>query len=255
MSNINDIVQSAQGGRLAENLSHRFGLAPWQTEAAILALIPALSAGFRKAVEEPASLRPLIGAVQHPQHAAAFESADSAYSEEAVARGGEIVDRLFGSPATAGQVAQLAARESSVRADILQQLLPVLASIVAGGLLKALDKEGRASVLGQLAGEPSAAAAEATQEGGAPEAAAAKAPSGGLLTLLTGLVGALFGGRPEQKTSAEAPPPAAPASEADPLQEALNHIRETFAPGAAASADHQASLDELLGDVFGSWKS
>lgn len=253
MSNISDIVQSAQGGRLTEHLAQRYGLAPWQAQAAVSALIPALSAGFAKAVEEPGSLRLLIETVYDPRHRAAFENAEHAYSEAAAARGGEIVEQLFGSPSTAGQIAQFASRESGVRADILQQLLPALASIVAGGLYEALEKDGRVASLARLAGEaPESQAAPIADEA---RAAATKPPAGGLLALLSGVVAGLFGRKAEQKTAAEAPAPSPPESEADPLQEALNHIREALEPGATVSADHQASLDDLFGRVFGTWRS
>lgn len=251
MSNISDIVQAAQGGRLAQNLAQRFGLADWQAEAAVAALVPALSAGFKKASEEPASLRPLVEAAKDPRHRAAFESADHAYTDAAVERGSEIVGQLFGSPATTGQIAQLASRESGVRADILQQLLPALAAIVAGGLHQALEKQGRGAALSHLSGEAPAAP---TPEAPGLATAAPKTPAG-LAALLTGFVTALFGRGAEPKAAAEAPPAAPSASEGDPLQEALDHIREALAPGAAVSADHQASLDDLFGRVFGAWKS
>lgn len=249
MSTINDIVHSAQGGQIIENLSHRFGLASWQTEAAVVALIPALSAGLQKAAERPDSLGPVIGAASDPQHQAAFESAELAHSQASVEGGGAIVDHLFGSASAAGQIAQLASRESNVRADILQQLLPVLASIVAGGLSRTLEQQGQGSLLGRLAA-PSAAEPEPSP---APQAAPAP-PAGGLVALLSGVVAALFGGKPTP-ASAPASQPAAPNAEVsgtDALQEALDQIRKTFAAGAPASADHQASLDELFGQVFGS---
>lgn len=253
MSNINDIVQSAQGGQAIENLSNRLGLASWQTEAAVRALIPALSAGLQKATEDPAALRQVIGAVSDPRRRAAYESAEAAYSDAAVEGGAEIVDHLFGSPATAGQIAQLASRESGVRADILQQLLPLLASIVAGGVYETLDKEGRGSILGQLAGETPAAATEDEAEISAPKAPA----GGGLIGFLSGVFAGLFAGKPAPQAGVEAAPAAAPKGnglDAAALQEALDHIREAFAPGASVSDDHQASLDDVLGRVFGSPK-
>lgn len=253
MSNINDIIRSAQGGQVVENLSLRLGLASWQTDAAVRALIPALSAGLQKAAADPASLQRVISAANDPTHRFAFENADFAFSEAAVDGGGALVEHLFGSPATAGQIAQLASRESGVRADIIQKLLPVLVSIVVGGLAEALDKQGRGSILGQLSGEPSGAAPapEVPAETPAPPKA-----SGGLLGFLGGIVAVLFGSGPAPRPSVETPSPAAPKAglDGDALREALEHIRSAFAPGAAVSADHQASLDDVLGQAFGPQK-
>lgn len=259
MSDLSGIVQSAQGGRVIENLAHRLGLAPWQTQAAVKALIPALSAGLQKAAEDPASLRPVIDAVTNPQHHAAFENAEAAHSEAAIERGKEIVDHLFGSPATAGQIAQLASRESFVRADILVQLLPILASIVAGGLFKTLENEGRGAILGQLAGNGQFGASVGRGAEHAPvRPGVARSPdlesqggSGGLLALIGSLFGGLFGGKSRPEAGAASSSSPAPASkgnglDAQALEEALDHIKKTFAPGAAVSADHQASLEDIL---------
>lgn len=255
MSNINDIVRSAQGGQVFENLSDRLGLASWQTEAAVRALIPALSSGLQKAAEDPASLRLVIAAANDPTQRFAFENAEFAHSEAAVESGGALVDHLFGSPATVGQIAQLASRESGVRADIIQQILPVLASIVAGGLADTLHKQGRGSVLGQIA-DPSAAA-EAVETAGSAEAETPQRQAGGALAFLTGIVATLFGGKPASRPSAESASAAASksgGSDADALQETLDQLRAAFAPGASVSADHEASLDELLGQAPGPQK-
>jgi hypothetical protein len=241
MSNINDIVQSAQGGQLIDNLSDRLGLAPWQAEIAVSALAPALSAALRRAAETPDSLRPVLAAIGEPQHKAAYESADSAHSQESVDAGGAIVEQLFGSAAAAGEVSQLAARGSGLRADVLQRLLPVLASILAGGLSSTFAERGLEEALSR-ASEPAAP----------PPAQPAPTSAGGLGSALASLLAALFG-----KPAASAPPqPREPQGKsADALEEAMKQIRQTLAPGAPVAAEQEAELKELLGRIFGSAKS
>lgn len=244
MSNINDIVQSAQGGQLIDNLSDRLGLASWQTEAAVLALAPALAAALRKAAETPDSFRSIVAVIGEPPHKAAFESADSAHSQESVDAGGAIVDRLFGSAAAAGEVSQLAARTSGLRADVLQRLLPVLASILAGGLSARFAERGLD---------------EALFPGGAPVAAppapSEPASANGLGGALAKLFAALFG-----KPAASAPPQTEDKNvdspqQADALQKVMEQIRQILEPGAPAAAEQAAELDELLGRIFGSRRS
>jgi hypothetical protein len=226
VSNIVDIIQSAQGGQIIENLSARFGLASWQTRAAVEALLPALVAALRKAADEPGALRPVIDAANDQAHRAAFESAEEAHSQASVDGGDAIVAHLFGSASAAGEVSQLAARESGLRADVLQRLLPILVSVAAGGLGSTLERQSVGAAIGQPAEPP---------------APASPAPSGGLL----GWLKSLFGGAPAPQ----------PAPAPDAREEALEQIRKTLTPPATANAEQQADLDELLGRIFASAKS
>ncbi|WP_051949502.1 DUF937 domain-containing protein [Methylosinus sp. PW1] len=225
MSNIVDIIQSAQGGQIIENLSERFGLASWQTRSAVESLLPALVAALSKAAEEPDSLRPVLDAANDSAHRAAFESAEEAHSQASVEGGDAIVAHLFGSASAAGEVSQFVARDSGLRADVLQRLLPILVSVAAGGLGSTLER--------QSAAEPLAPS---------PAPTPAPAPSGGWLSAL---LGTFFGTKPAPQ------PQAAPAAEpVDALEAARAKIRETLAP----AAERQAGLDELLGRIFASAK-
>ncbi|MBY6243337.1 DUF937 domain-containing protein [Methylosinus sp. Sm6] len=229
MSNIDDIVKSAQGGRLIDNLSERIGLASWQTEAAVLALTPALSAALTRAAETPETLRPLIAAMGDPRYKAAFESAESAQSDASVEAGDAMVAQLFGSPAAAGEVAQLAARASGLRADVLQRLLSALVALVAGGISSTLSQRGLDEALLQ-AGASAASAPVAPRP----------APVGGL----TGFLASLFGKRPAPVAAQPEEPSPAPAPE-----EVAAQIRQIFATSAPVATDQEAELDALLGRV------
>ncbi len=57
MFNLSDILQSAQGGQAIDNIAQRFGLSPEQAQAAVQALIPAISAGLTKAATNPQHAR------------------------------------------------------------------------------------------------------------------------------------------------------------------------------------------------------
>ena len=210
MSNIVDIIQSAQGGQIIENLSARFGLASWQTRAAVEALLPALVAALRKAADEPGALRPVIDAANDQAHRAAFESAEEAHSQASVEGGDAIVAHLFGSASAAGEVSQLAARESGLRADVLQRLLPILVSVAAGGLGSTLERQSVGAAIGQPAEPP---------------APASPAPSGGLL----GWLKSLFGGAP-------APPARAGAGRRSSGGCAGADPRDAHAPGQRRAA-------------------
>lgn len=283
MSNITDILSLAQDGRLVDNLADRFGLTPEQTEAAVKALIPALSIGLQNAANEPASLEKLIGAMNQPAHHAAFDNPDAAHSDDNVDQGREMLAHLFGSGSEAGQVVQLAARETGLRADLLSQLLPVIASVVLGGLFKSFNNQGLGGVLGQLAnsGALGSILGQLTGAPSAPQAGPATAPQQGAGGLLGGLLGSLLGGgrggaasgglggllgsilaggrgAPAQRnTGGPAPTETAGSGGLDQatLEAALEQIKKTLQPGGGASnAGHYSELEDVLGKVFGPGK-
>lgn len=150
MSNISDILFSAQDGKLVDNLADRFGLTPEQMESAIDALMPALAIGLRNASDNPDALGKVIGAVTTPQHLGAFDNPELAHSDDNLEQSRDVLAQLFGSSAATGQVLQVAARESGLRPDVLGQLLPVLISVVLGGISKSLNNQGLGGILGQL---------------------------------------------------------------------------------------------------------
>jgi hypothetical protein len=241
MSNLDDIVKAAQGGQLVDNLSERHGLACWQTEAAVRALSPALSAALAHACRSLDALRPVVAAIGEPRHKTSFESAESAHSDEGVEAGDAIVVHLFGSAAAAGEVSQFAARGCGLRADVLQRLLPVLVSTVAGGLSSTLAERGldeaitRAEPVVSPSAEPEPA-----------EAVAARPAGGGVIAFLASLLGLRAAPVAEQP----AQPASAPA--ADDADEVLVQIRRIVATDAPVADDQKADLDALLGRVFGS---
>ena len=211
----------------------------------MLALAPALAAALRKAAETPDSFRSVVAAIGEPQHKAAFESADSAHSQESVDAGGAIVAHLFGSAAAAGEVSQLAARTSGLRADVLQRLLPVLASILAGGLSSSFAERGLDEAL-------SRASAPVAAPPVPPEPASANGLGGALAKLFA----ALFG-----KPAASAPPQTEEKNvdarqEADALQKAMEQIRQILDArragrrGAGGRARRAARPDLRLSEML-----
>ncbi|WP_156747694.1 DUF937 domain-containing protein, partial [Methylosinus sp. 3S-1] len=187
MSNLGDIVKAAHGGQFVNELSERRGLAPWQTEAAVEALSPALATALAHACRSPDALRSVIAAIGEPRHKTSFESVESAHSDEGVAAGDTIVVHLFGSAAAAGEVSQFAARGCGLRADVLQSLLPVFASIVAGGLSSTLAERGLDVALAPT--EPPGDSAPVEPAPAEPAPVAARATGGGVIGFLASLFG------------------------------------------------------------------
>jgi hypothetical protein len=222
MANLQDILQSAQGGKAAENLAERFGITPEQASAAIQALTPALSTGLQQAIQNPRSLTTIIGQLTAGLHQASFQNPDSAHSEAAVAGGSTILNQIFGNASVTGEIAQQAARVTGLRPDLIMQMAPVIATMMAGGLANSLKSQGFSNILGQLGGAISSG-------GGSPASAGGLA---GLFSSFMGMFSAITG---VQTTSGGAPSG----------QAALDSLRRMLQPGQV-DPQHQAAIGDIL---------
>jgi hypothetical protein len=79
-----------------------------------------------------------------------FECATQAFSAHGPREGAKLLDQLFGSDEVSRQVAQQAAQVSGVGTEILNQILPLSAAILAGGIAKTVNAQG--AMLGPMAG-------------------------------------------------------------------------------------------------------
>lgn len=272
MSNFDEILLSAQGGQLIANLAQRYGLSDEQAANAVRALAPALEIGLSRAVEEPQLFEKLIGELASPGRGAAFYDAETAQGEASVAQSRAFLDDLFGSPAVAGQVVQAAARESGLRPDILSQLLPVLASVLLGGLFKNASGQGLGPILEQLAksGALNQILGQILGGGGAigapprqPEPTPTPLPRGGgglgpLGGILGSILGSLLGGGRRQRPADYGGPlgdagggfdRGAPAGlpdgmDQDSVQQAIEEIKKTLQIGRGGGASPRPGAGE-----------
>ena len=184
MFNLNEIIQGAQGGQGLGNLAAQFGLSPQQTQAALDALLPAFSKGLQTTSLGGAGggIGDIIAHMMNGANQTTFQNPAAAQAPAAAAAGGSVLGQIFGGAGTA-QVAQHASQISGISPDILKSMLPVIASMIMGGMFHSMQNQGMGGILGQLAG--------AAMGAGAPGAQAGAAGGGGL----GGLLGGLFGGQ------------------------------------------------------------
>jgi len=150
MADLDALLSSAQGGQLIANLAERFGLSQDQIKKAVDALAPALSFGLEKTVEKPEGLGKVVECLCAAHECAAHDHADAAHAPDAIDRGQTAVLSLFGTEDNASQVVRAAAQQTGVSPDILSQLLPILASVLFGGLNKSMGQGGMGGVVGQM---------------------------------------------------------------------------------------------------------
>lgn len=230
MFNLNDILQSAQGGQAINNLAKRFGLSPAQAQAVVQALIPAISAGLAKAATDPGTLGKVISAVTDSDHQASYSSPTAAQSPTATQKGSDALSQILGSSHIVQQIAQQVARVTGLRSDVIMQMMPAIISVVLGGLAASLRNQGLDNVLSQLA--------SAVQQG---NLGSALGSSGGIMGILSSLLGSLFGGAKTGDTSSTSS-----------LSSAVNALTQMFKPGTLPASVTQSGLSESIDKILSS---
>lgn len=147
-----DMMASAQNGQAMELMARQFNLTQQQTQLAMEALLPAFSQGLKRNAADPYGLGAFLTAMSTGQHARYYEDASRAFSPAGVAEGNGILSHLFGSKELSRAVAAQAAQATGIQQEILKQMLPVLASMIMGGLFKQTTAQPQADTSGFGAG-------------------------------------------------------------------------------------------------------
>ena len=243
MANLYEILDSAGGGGAVATLGRELGLTPEQTQSAVTALLPAISAGLKQSTETVDGLGNLFALLGQQQDIPAlYDNAKLALSPAGLAAGNQALSFIFGSPDVSREVIAQAQKFSGVSSSILQNFLPALTGIVLSGLLRS----------GSSVSTPLAAQGAISQFGG----------GGGLGDILGQVLGRTLGGGP-------APTPAPSSGGAGPLGDILGQIfgrggPETGgatagpapqgpgwpAPTPADTGDQAGPGGDLLGAIF-----
>lgn len=261
MMNLFEMMQAAQGGNAMNNLANQFNLTPSQTQNAVEALLPALSMGLQRQTQSPDMFSSLAGMMMNGQHGAAFDADGDGIPDHLQQGGKEVLGQLFGSRQVTQAVAQQAALASGVTSSILQKMLPVIASMVIGGLFKSASNQGLGDILGQLAGGMMGGGQQqaGSQTGnnplgdllggllGAGGAAAGGANSGGMPAGLPGGLGDLIGKMMGGGQSATQPSQGG----FDPAALGLESLTNMFNTGRQVQEDHQNNLQSIFDAMLG----
>jgi hypothetical protein len=259
-----DMIANAQDGNGIEALSRQFGLSQQQTQAALQALMPAFSQGLKRNASDPYGMADFMNAMASGQHVKYFEDAARANSPEGVSRGNDILGQLFGSKDLSRAVTGQAAQMTGIGQNILNQMLPVIASMIMGGLFKQstaqMPGSGGGGLLGQIM--------EQMMRGGmgapntqAPSGAGAENPFG---KMLEGMFGGAAGhvapggmpGNPWGKMLEDmfggtgASPEAAPEPPTNPSGRPRNPYDDLFGKMFEAGSNVRDEHEKAMGSVF-----
>ncbi len=152
MMNLAEIMQAAQGGNAMTNMANQFGLSPEQAQGAMEALLPAFQTGLQRQTQDTSSMTDFLQNLAGGGHAAFHDADGDGIPDNADTAGKDVLGQLFGSKDVSRAVAAQAAATTGISDTILKAMLPVVASMVMGGLFKGMNNQGFGGMLGQIAG-------------------------------------------------------------------------------------------------------
>ena len=134
--NMLNAILGAQNGAAVSQIGSQLGLAEGQTTAALGALVPALAAGFQRNAQSAGGLENLLGALAGGRHAQYLDNPATLGDPDTIADGNGILGHVFGSKDVSRQIANQAAAETGIGADVLKRMLPMAAALVMGTLAR-----------------------------------------------------------------------------------------------------------------------
>jgi hypothetical protein len=238
--NLNDIMLAAQGGQGINNIAAQFGLTPEQAQAAVQAAMPAFSQGLQRLGQDPNALGGVLSHIANDVHQGSFQDPAQA-SAAAGGLGGDALSQIFGSPQVTTQIGQRISQASGVSPEIIQSMMPVVASILMGGLSHSMNSQGLGGVLGQLASAATAPGGLGSALGGS---TAQGEQGGGLGGLVTSVLGSLLGGGSQTGASPQS----------SNLQAGLNNLTNMFESGVQADPAHEQGVADVLNSLSGQFE-
>lgn len=131
-----DMLTKSQNGQGLEILARQFNLSQQQAQLAVEALLPAFSQGLKRNTADPYGVGNFMNAMATGGYAKYFENAAQAFSPQGVSQGNDVLGQLFGSKDLSRAVAAQAAQATGLGQQMLQQMLPAVATMIMGGLSK-----------------------------------------------------------------------------------------------------------------------
>jgi hypothetical protein len=137
MPSLYELLNNAHDGEGMTALGREFGLTPTQTEAAVTALLPAISTGLKQSTATLDGLANLLGVMGQQQSLQdMYDDPDIAFGPEGLAAGKDALSLISGSPDVSRAVIDQAQNFSGVSSNILKNMLPVLAGLLLSGLMR-----------------------------------------------------------------------------------------------------------------------
>jgi hypothetical protein len=144
--NILDSIMTAGNGAAVRQIGAQVGLDETQTASALSALVPALSTGLKQNLQNPEGLSALIGALSSGTHQRYIENPAALAEPETVDDGNGILGHILGSKDVSRRVAAEAGAQTGLGANVMKQMLPLVASLVMGAMSRQRATSGASAL-------------------------------------------------------------------------------------------------------------
>lgn len=133
MFNWFDLMRQTQTSAGFDALTRQFQLSNDQSQKVMAAFMPAFAMGLQHAMASNDPGR-FFQSMMSEGYQNFWRAAGHSFSAQAQQEGRRLLDQLFGSDEVSRRVAHQAADYAGISVDTMQQVLPLLAGILAGGL-------------------------------------------------------------------------------------------------------------------------
>ena len=132
--NMLDVLTGAGNGAAVRQIGSQLGLSEAQATSALSALLPALAGGVQRNAQTPDGLAGLAAALSSGRHQQYIDNPSVLGEASSIADGNGILGHILGSKDVSRQVATQASAATGIGADVLKQMLPMVAALMMGGL-------------------------------------------------------------------------------------------------------------------------
>jgi hypothetical protein len=129
------LLQSLEGDGFSQ-IKQKFDLDSEDAEKAIEAVLPAFSTGLKRNTAKPKNLGAFLQTLSDGRHAKYIDDTNTAFTDEGIRDGNGILKHLFGSKKASRALSNQASSASGVDENTIKKMLPVIASMVMGGVFK-----------------------------------------------------------------------------------------------------------------------
>lgn len=143
MFNWFDLMRQAQASAGLEVLMRQYQLSADQAQKALAATVPAFALGLQHAMATGDPAR-FFQAMMSGNYQDFWRAAGSSFTARAQQEGHRLLDQIFSSDEVSRRVAHQAADYAGLSLETMQQILPLLAGILAGGISQWMNAQMRA---------------------------------------------------------------------------------------------------------------
>ncbi|NIX76683.1 DUF937 domain-containing protein [Microvirga terricola] len=143
MFNWFDLMQQAQESAGFGTLRRQFNLSDDQSRKAMAAFLPAFALGLQRSTDPNDPSRALQSMISDASRTF-WQAAGQSFSTQAQREGRKLLDQLFGSDETSLRIAHQTADFVGLSIDLMQQMMPIMAGIMAGSMYQWMSAQARA---------------------------------------------------------------------------------------------------------------